>query len=283
MMLLLLLFMPSNIPGLDRHFTTIDAPKQPREESQSQLREQVAETMTSVLPAPQASVDRRPKLHLQTSLSPGPISCTPWSDEKSSPRGQNIPLNASIKVPSPTASSALQGHNKSPTSSNVNGAICKKRPHISPFAVDAAYTLPLGTHGILRNSPLPRPSLLVTPVHKHRRIFTPTKRVAFSEVVQEVTPSPSIEASTEESEREPRIAENRGQGIAPPQAEDNCVVRKGRRKRQRDHIWPTPDEMETPRKEQGSRGNQDKSENLTGSPAEGVKASNEAECVGSRI
>lgn len=153
-----------------------------------------------------------------------------------SPTLRNTYANA-FEAPPPTPSSAIRPSFRY----HPSAPIVSSTASIPPFSRDLPYSLPIGTHSILRNSPLPRRHLSATSSRAPRRMFPPVKRVAFQEKLVEVIPIPVIEALSETSDAEFDAAlteDEHEQRRAMIEAEDgHAGPGQGRRKRRRDWVW----------------------------------------------
>lgn len=227
---------------------------------------ETAGAMISVMPSISPDVSKRPKLSLKTSIPSlakeevvestmglGAMADTPTytrnyvnaldttapSFPKAIPQTQEpstpILSNARPSLPSSASSSA---------SSLSSG-------QTSPLSISAPYSLPLGSHSILRNSPLPRPYLSATSTRAPRRMFPPIKRVLFRELLEEIIPSQVPEVFSEASDSEnsgkrPRdsLTNENGRGRRTADEEELSTPVHGRRKRRREWIWrPLEDDI----------------------------------------
>ncbi len=215
-------------------------PARPRETSPqtSELRKQVA--MLSVMPPNRPSPAKRPKLSLQTSMTPSPVAQRPAASlnlpasATHSPTIRNTHANK-FEPPAPTPSSAVQPQVNFPTTSYTASS------GQSPFPQDAPYTLPIGTHSILRNSPLPKRHLSATSARAPRRMFPPVKRVAFQEKLVDLVPTPDVEDSSDVETEVPSTEDEHQRRRETIEAEDGHVV-QGRRKRRREWVWRPMDD-----------------------------------------
>lgn len=158
----------------------------------SDLRKQVAGAMLSVMPSTRPATPKRPKLSLQTSTLPSPVVQRSAAITSQSPTTRNNGENG-FDVPPPTPISAIQPQLPFPSTSTTSTAF----PGVSPFHNNAPYILPIGSHSILRNSPLPRRHASVASSRTPRRMFPPVKQVAFQERLVEVMPTSIIEESSD--------------------------------------------------------------------------------------
>ena len=241
--------MPSPIPNRDRHQLggNLRNLHQPSPQA-AHLQQQVASAMLAVLPPTQPPALRKPKLHLQTSFPSRPVveatasTANIPSDKDSSPTSRNTRANAFSVAPTPVV--VPTGHPPLaviPMDSNSRAGNRKRGP-ASPFAQDTVYTPPIGLHSILRKTTLPARYFSTSSSRKHRRLFPPTKRVAFSENLKEVAPTPTIEVSEEDAEERSCTPDERQQRIAKIQGEDgHLTVGPRHGKRRREWVWPTPE------------------------------------------
>ncbi|KAL6717458.1 hypothetical protein ACLMJK_005373 [Lecanora helva] len=222
----------------------------------SELRKQVAGAMLSAMPQTRPPPPKRPKLSLQTSIPQmlppqrrGDLLNTLSTD---SPTTRNTNANT-FDHPPPTPSSVAGPSVSFPPSSSTSSSSSE-----SPqFANQIPYTLPIGTHSILRNSPLPprHISAAAASVRQPRRMFPPVKQVCFREQrLTETIPIPSLEISHEiEAEGEevggegdvPNTEEEQQRRREEIQAEDgHATPTHYRRKRRREWIWrPVEDDV----------------------------------------
>lgn len=231
--------MRSQDPSPNRQSTGACSPTLPtQQKDSSELRRQVAGAMLSVVPLSRSTTPKRPKLSLQTCTSAVQRSVAnyPASTESSTIRSTHATV---FDAPPPTPTSATQPQVHFPHSSTASAA----SPGVSPFHNDAPYILPIGTHGILRNSPLPRRHLSATSIRAPRRMFPPIKRVAFQERPVEITPvidefsDSEVETSSEDDHKRRR---------AVIEAEDGHGTPLFVRRRSRDWVWrPMEDDVLT--------------------------------------
>ncbi len=204
-----------------------------------ELRRQVADAMLSVMPPSRPSAPHRPKLSLQTSKLSSPAAQRSAPVAAESPTIRKTHINV-FDAPPPTPTSAVQPqvHFPSSISSTFQG--------VSPFHNDAPYILPIGTHSILRNSPLPRRHVSATSLKGPRRKFPPIKRVAFQERLVEVMPTPIIEGSSDTEIETSSSEDDHKRRREVIEAEDgHSTPTHGRRKR-RDWVWrPLEDDVLT--------------------------------------
>ncbi|KAL9128649.1 MAG: hypothetical protein Q9217_002709 [Psora testacea] len=255
---MLVLPMRSPTPSPTRHIDAFSPSSRSKLEDSphtSELRQRVGGAMLSVKPSTQAPTPKRPKLSLQTAL---PSPSTPRNRRPSlnlatvdleAPTACNTYANSS-DAPPPTPSSEIKPYIDFPTSSIPISAVSTppassiKPGHISPFPHEAPYILPIGTHSILRNSPLPKRLLSATSARAPKRMFPPIKRVAFQDKPAEVIPPPIIEeASEEDADSEPRSDEVREMRKEAIKAEDGHSIVYIRRRKKREWVWrPMPDD-----------------------------------------
>ena len=199
--------------------------------------------MLSVLP-PARRQQQRPKLSLQTSLSPlfnSEVRCDPIID--TSPTARNT-LTNTYDLPTQAPASAIQPIiNRSP-SLTVPAPSRSRSALNSPLLQDAPYLLPLRAHSILRNSPLPKRHLPATStLRAHKRIFVPTKRVAFAEKPADIIPPADFENTDDNEMLYQQINDTeRERRKVDVQAEDSHYGRTA--DREKDWISrPMPDEI----------------------------------------
>ena len=224
----------------DCYTTTL--PARHREPSpQTELRRQIAGAMMSVMPSTRPSAPKRPKLSLQTSLAPS-LNLPPSATE--SPTVRNTQVNA-FDPPPPTPSSAVQPQIHFPTLPPTT--LAPSSATHSPYPQDAPYVLPLGTHSILRNSPLPKRHLSATSARSARRMFPPVKRVSFAEKLVEIAPTPVIEDPSDTEIDAPATEAEQRRRREVIEAEDgHATPMQGRRKRRREWVWrPMEDDVLT--------------------------------------
>ena len=212
----------------------------------SELRRQVADAMMSVIPSSRPVPPQRPKLSLQTSkLSPPAVqrsaAVLDLSTATQSPTIQK-PHPNTFDAPPPTPVSAIQPQVHFPSYSTNSSAFSG----VSPFHSNAPYVLPIGTHSILRNSPLPRRHVSATSTRTPRRMFSPTKRVAFQERLVEFLPTPVIEGLSDTELETSSSEDDHKRRREAIEAEDgHSTPIQGRRKR-REWVWrPMEDDILT--------------------------------------
>ena len=213
----------------------------------SELRRQVADAMMSVIPSSRPVPPQRPKLSLQTSkLSPPAVqrsaAVPDLSTTTESPTIQK-PHPNTFDAPPPTPISAIQPQVHFPSYSTNSSAFSGVS---SPFHSTAPYVLPIGTRSILRNSPLPRRHVTATSTRTARRMFSPTKRVAFQERLVEFVPTPVIEGFSDTELESSSSEDDHKRRREVIEAEDgHSTLIQGRRKR-REWVWrPVEDDILT--------------------------------------
>ncbi|KAL9065965.1 MAG: hypothetical protein Q9161_007880 [Pseudevernia consocians] len=210
----------------------------------SELRKQVAGAMLSVMPSTRSAAPKRPKLSLQTSTLPSPAvqrsaAATSLSACTEYPVIRNTHADV-FDAPPPTPTSAIQI--PFPSSSTTSFAF----PGISPFHNDAPYILPIGTHSILRNSPLPRRHVSAASARAPRRMFPPVKRVAFQERLVEFMPTPVVEGLSDTEVETSSTEDDHKRGRKVIEAEDGHSVSVHGRRKKRDWVWrPMEDDVLT--------------------------------------
>ena len=210
----------------------------------SELRRQVADAMLSVMPPSRPVAPKRPKLSLQTSrLSPPATQRSAAVPDLSTsteyPAIRNLHANV-LDAPPPTPTSAIQPQVHFPSSKNSSAF-----PGVSAFHSNAPYILPIGTHSILRNSPLPRKNVSAASNRTPKRMFSRTKRVAFQERLVEFVPTPVIEASDTEVETSSSEDDHKRRREVIEAEDGHSTPMLGRHKR-RDWIWrPVEDDVLT--------------------------------------
>lgn len=217
----------------------------------SDLREQVAGAMLSVMPPVRPSASKRPKLSLQTSIPPSSPTqklgaCLNLSTD--SPTTRNTNVNAQEPPPPPpTPCSALRPQVNFPSSLPASSSTTSSSSTsgLSPFSNSTPYILPIGTHSILRNSPIPRRHLSATSARQPKRMFSPIKRVAFQEELVDILPAPDLEASLDDGDEYTQTEEEQRRRREEIQAEDGHATSiLGRRKRRREWVWrPLEDDI----------------------------------------
>ena len=205
-----------------------------------ELRRQVAGAMLSVIPLPLPTTPKRPKLSLQTSAVPRSAAVINLPASTESPTIRSTHANVfDATPPTPTSTTQPQVHFPSTASA--------ASPGVSPFHNDAPYILPIGTHSILRNSPLPRRHLSATSIRAPRRIFPPTKRVAFQERPVEILPTPVIEGSSD-TEVKTSSEDDQTRRREVIEAEEGHAIPIYVRRKRRDWVWrPMEDDVRTSR------------------------------------
>ncbi|KAL2046788.1 hypothetical protein N7G274_000806 [Stereocaulon virgatum] len=200
-----------------------------------ELRRQLAGAMLSVMPSTTPSAPKRPKLSLQTSIAPTLATST-----TESPTLRNTKAN-SFEGPPPTPSSTIQPQIQFPSFPTT---LAPSSATHSPYSHDAPYILPIGTHSILRNSPLPKRLHSATSA-RGRRMFPPVKRVSFKESLVEVAPIPVIDdASDDEAHASSTEEEHRRRREIIKAQDGHATPIHGKRKRRRDWVWrPMEDDV----------------------------------------
>lgn len=212
----------------------------------SDLRKQVAGAMLSVMPSTRPATSKRPKLSLQTATLPSPLvqrsaAVTTLSASTESPTFRNN-CGDEFDVPPPTPTSAIQPQLPFPSASATSTAF----PGVSPFHNDAPYILPIGSHSILRNSPLLRRHVSAASTRTPRRMFPPVKQVAFQERLVEVMPTPVIEESSD-TEIETSLTKDHKKRREVIVAEDGHSTPIPGRHKRRAWVWrPVEDDVSTP-------------------------------------
>lgn len=227
---------------------------------------QETSTMLSVLPSLKPLTPltpKRPKLSLQTTAAaPGHEEKGKTSLTLTLSAATEIPIYANTYVnvfvlpsnPSPSiqhrqnSSPSCPDDELSPPSTNSFSASSSSSGLASPFSMLAPYSLPIGTHSILRNSPLPRKHISAASTRLNRHIFTPVKRVTFRETLEDVIPKSVVNYSSDNSdsdcgEKRPRATfeqtEFRGR-LTVEEKEDESVPSSPvhrRRRRRREWVW----------------------------------------------
>ena len=208
----------------------------------SELRKQVAGTLLSVTPSMRPAAPKRPKLSLQTSILPVPAVQRGVASLSASTESPTIRItNANIldALP-PTPTSAIPPQVHFPPSSTSSSAM----PGISPFHNDAPYTLPIGTHSILRNSPLPRRHVSAASTRVPRRMFPPVKQVTFQERLVEFMPTPVTEGLSDTEVETCSTEDDHKRRREVIEAEDGHSTPVHRRRKKRDWVWrPVEDDV----------------------------------------
>lgn len=202
----------------------------------SEIRRQVAGAMLSVIPSARPAALKRPKLSLQTSTLPSPAlhksAAVPSLSASIDFPGTRSNHANDYDAPPPTPTSAIQPEIHFPISTTTSSA----SPGTSNFHSDAPYILPIGTHSILRNSPLPRRHVSAATTRAPRRMFPPVKRVAFQERLVEYMPSPVLEGLSG-SEVDDSSEEDHKRRREVIEAEDGRSTPVDRRLKRRDWVW----------------------------------------------
>ena len=212
----------------------------------SELRKHVAGTLMSVTPSMRPAAPKRPKLSLQTSILPVPavqksVSVTGLSASTESPTIRITNANILDALP-PTPTSAVPPQVHFPPSSTSSSAM----PGTAPFHSDAPYTLPIGTHSVLRNSPLQRRHVSAASTRMPRRMFPPVKRVTFKERLVEFLPSPVTEGLSDTEIETYSTEDDHKRRREVIEAEDGHSTPAHRRRKKRDWVWrPVEDDVLT--------------------------------------
>lgn len=200
--------------------------------------------MLSVMPSTRPAAPKRPKLSLQTSTLASPsiprsAAVISISASTESPTLRNTHAN-DFDVPPPTPTSAIQPQVHFPFSSTTSSTF----PGASPFHNDAPYILPIGTHSILRNSPLPRRHVSAASNRAPKRMFPPVKLVTFEERLVEFMPTPVVEGLSDTEVETSSTEDDHKRRREVIEAEDgHSTPVHGRRKR-RDWVWrPVQDDV----------------------------------------
>jgi hypothetical protein len=165
----------------------------------------------SVLSRPKLPASsHRPKLSLNTSHLPSPFahktSNTRTCLTTDSPTTRNTHDNAfkpSTTLPNLTTSIPTTTSPPSAPPPPTLGLISPSSSTSTSPSIP--YTLPLGSHSILRNSSLPARLVYATSARTPKLLFPPRKRVKFSNDEPIVLPTPIISESEEEEEEEDGI------------------------------------------------------------------------------
>ena len=242
---------------------------------QNSRQNETARTMTSATPVmrPPTQGARKPRLTLNTanvpSLPSGARSKTAlcMSAVTGSPTYRNTyanafeaaPVKTSTSLPANTTSplSKATEHSASPRSASTSTSTTSSTSDSpSPFPAAAPYILPVGSRGILRNSPFPRRQAVGS--RPPKVYFPPVKRVGFqdSNLVQyipsmlsrrEGTPESSSDASDPDtspkrkhdpiSDDYDEISERRQLDELLEERQNVSSPIHGRRKRRREWVW----------------------------------------------
>ena len=220
----------------------------------SKSQDQKTHAMLSVMPPGRLATSKRPKLSLQTSPPPSNKSkpALNLSFITDSPTIRNTHVNA-FELPPSQHSPYARGNEAAPPyhqPSSIPLEISSTCSHTSPFPVTTPYFLPLGTHSILCNSPLPRRHVSATSARAPRKMFSPVKRVVFHDPLEEAIPTPTLEESSDSSDTDcndkcRRTEDEVKQRRAVIEEEDGSVTPvHGRRKRRREWVWrPLDDDI----------------------------------------
>ena len=191
---------------------------------------------------------KRPKLSLQTTASAQPAASRPFSGLTTSFAAADSPTTLNTQsnaLKSPSSPRSSRGSSPARSASSTLSVCSTLHPPSSSTSASSIsssespaipYALPLGARSILRNSPLP-PRHISTTSRTPKRMFTPTKRVLFSDALVELLPTPIIEGSDEsdtEGSRKHDLSEadltNAGGTGTPIQS----------KRRRRDWVWTLP-------------------------------------------
>ena len=212
-------------------------------------------SVTILPPTRGAGVPRGPKLTLQTSSISLPFSPKPRlglsinTPSTESPTVRNTLANtfsatSSVSSPGyhqPSAPTTEQPPSIVTTPSKTFSASPSSSSEASPSSFIIPYTLAIGSHSILRNSPIPRAPISTTSLRHPRRFFPDTKRVAFKEKLVDLSIPPLAQDSDSDTDSSISSLE-RGRrtlrlqkGEAQPIEKSSC----SRGKRRRELAWPT--------------------------------------------
>ncbi|KAL9584342.1 MAG: hypothetical protein Q9212_002183 [Teloschistes hypoglaucus] len=219
---------------------------------------------------------KRPKLSLQTSTD-----VVPPANSRSWIASTNVPSIAEAPTPvrrdikeSPEAASATptsanprseetsallhQAERPSPqhsvSSSSISSISTISSGPSSPFATTTPYTLGIGSRSILRNSPLPRRSLLHVSSRSPKRMFQPMRRVRFHEPIVQWIPTPvmsELATSPDDNSDDNFISSEdatlpAGNASSGSKSILSSPVRGRRKRRVREWIWRPMDEESSP-------------------------------------
>lgn len=221
---------------------------------------QQTDTMISIMPSSKLPTPKRPKLSLQTfatvssagekakanlTLSTGTETPIRTSTYANAFAPSQTPTSCVHHVQEAPVQASLDDQN-TPPSSTSSSATSSSSGHSSPFPVSAPYSLPIGAHSILRNSPLPRKHLSVA-TRINRRRFLPVKRVMFREILEDIIPAQIVGCSSDSSDSDcgekrqratfekAEIRERQSANSVDEGAPSTPVNR--RRKRRREWVW----------------------------------------------
>ncbi|KAL8778165.1 MAG: hypothetical protein Q9203_002175 [Teloschistes exilis] len=235
----------------------------------------VHHAMMSTIPTARPLTPKRPKLSLQTSTDVVPSansrswiasSNTPSLVEAPTPSRADIKESTEAVSATPTFANPrseetlaqlYQAERPSPqhsvSSSSISSISTISSGPSSPFATTTPYTLGIGSRSILRNSPLPRRSLLHVSSRSPKRMFQPMRRVRFHEPIVEWIPAPVISESDTSPDNNPDDNFISSEDATLPAGKASSGSKsilsspvKGRRKRRvREWIWRPIDEEST--------------------------------------
>ncbi|KAI4203289.1 MAG: hypothetical protein LQ350_001986 [Teloschistes chrysophthalmus] len=227
------------------------------------------------MPTARPLAPKRPKLSLQTSTKVVPLANSrSWIASSNVPSLVEAPTSsrgdisegseAASATPTSTnprseetSAQLPQAERPSPqnsvSSSSVSSISTLSSGPSSPFAATTPYTLGIGSRSILRNSPLPRRSLLHVASRSPKRLFQPMRRVRFHEpIVEWIPPATSeLDTSPDDNPDENFISsEDATLPVGKAGSGSKSILSspvKGRRKRRvREWIWRPMDEESSP-------------------------------------
>ena len=239
--------------------------------SHPQLQLKIAEAGTSTLPQSSSTMSvtllspslimpsRRPKLSLETSRLPihfgrksttgvvvGTECETPTTIRNTYANTFNAIPQSSHPLPELNDSTQQSKPPSSPLPPVEVSASSSCSSETSPFSTSIPYSISIGTHSILRNSPLPR-RLVSASSNKPKPMFPTAKRVAFHDKLVQLMPMPLLEdPETSDSDSyasnrtwsydsSARVAEM--QLSDEDEREETPVTPVQGRKRRRDWVW----------------------------------------------
>lgn len=245
----------------DKHTKPLQEQHIPDHQPTLTLKQQSSDAMLSVMATPIPG-SKRPKLSLQTS-DVYPLFATHQS--KTALRLSVVTQSSMTKstqantCDTPPDTSQARDATKRPTdprsldfispSSPKSPATTTSSGHTSPCSPTIPYSLPMGSHSILRNSPLPRRATTSIIPRTAKVLFPPVKCVCFQEQLEEVIPTPIIHETVDSSNvSDVYICDKRvGDEIAERKALDDLlekeehstgsIDRSRRRRKKRDWIW----------------------------------------------